>query len=393
MSFRLRIFFSIFCVFGLSLSALSGSNVMKVGLFWGNEPTAVMISPVIGEYEVYADGEKLDDLSREGLRLLMLTAVGSQIELKSLKKKLGRYSRIEFRRKSWGCNIRIKASTPSRPAKVFYDNLLIRSTGKLKLTNQVYIEHYIAGVVESEAGSKEPLEYYKVQAIICRTYALSNLRRHAGEGFHVCDKVHCQVYHHRSTTNPDIVKAVEGTKGLVIVDSEIELITAAFSSNCGGTTCNSENVWTNPLPYLRSINDTFCLEENHARWEKTVSRGSWLNYLEKSWSYPIGDSAYQKMVVNFCPEHRAFKLSPNDPHIPLKIIRRDWKLQSAYFTIKEEGDNIRFLGRGYGHGVGLCQEGAMRMAKMGVPYNQILHHYYTDVHLINLAVIDFFRSE
>ncbi|MGD1848916.1 MAG: SpoIID/LytB domain-containing protein [Salibacteraceae bacterium] len=393
MRFHLSLLIACFSFLGLCSSSFATTNVVKVGLFWKNEPTAVMISPVIGSYEVFADGKRLDDLSREGLRLLMLTASGNQIELKSLKKKLGKFSRVEFRRKSWGCNIRIKASTPSHPAKVFYDNLMVRSNGKLKIVNQVYIEHYIAGVVESEAGSKEPLEYYKVQAIICRTYALSNLRRHAGEGFHVCDKVHCQVYHHRSTTNPDIVKAVNATKGLVIVDSEIELITAAFSSNCGGTTCNSESVWTNPLPYLRSVNDTFCLEENHARWEKTVSRTAWLNYLEKHWNYPVNDTAYQKMVVNYCPEHRAFKLLPDHPHIPLKIIRRDWKLQSAYFNIKEEGDSIRFVGRGYGHGVGLCQEGAMRMAKEGVPYNQILHHYYTDVHLINLAVIDFFRSD
>ena len=67
--------------------------------------------------------------------------------------------------------------------------------------------------------------------------------------------------------------------------------------------------------------------------------------------------------------------------------------RSTYFNIRVEGELVVFEGSGFGHGVGLSQEGAMRMANLGYSYTEILHYYYTDVHLVDLAVIEFFREE
>jgi stage II sporulation protein D len=77
----------------------------------------------------------------------------------------------------------------------------------------------------------------------------------------------------------------------------------------------------------------------------------------------------------------------------LERVRADWKFNSAYFTIWPNGDQVVFEGRGFGHGVGLCQEGAMRMAESGYDFSAILHHYFADVHLVDLGSIDFFRDE
>src|SRR5690606_6809159 len=110
---------------------------------------------------------------------------------------------------------------------------------------------------------KPSKEYFKLQGIICRTYALNNLHTHTIEGYNLCDQVHCQAYHGK-TFYEDIVSAVMQTRGIVIVDSDISLITAVFHSSCGGQTVNSEDVWSKSLYYLRAVRDSFCLNAPNA---------------------------------------------------------------------------------------------------------------------------------
>ena len=79
--------------------------------------------------------------------------------------------------------------------------------------------------------------------------------------------------------------------------------------------------------------------------------------------------------------------------IPLKTIRADFKLKSTFFSIKQKGDMVLLNGRGYGHGVGVCQEGAMQMAKLKYSYKDILNFYYKDVYLVNLTALSYFKQE
>jgi stage II sporulation protein D len=79
--------------------------------------------------------------------------------------------------------------------------------------------------------------------------------------------------------------------------------------------------------------------------------------------------------------------------IPYKTIRSDWQLKSAYFSIVERNDSVVICGRGYGHGVGLCQEGAIRMAQLGYSHSYIINFYYKDVEIVDLSRLDFFREE
>jgi len=110
--------------------------------------------------------------------------------------------------------------------------------GKVMMVNETYVDDYIAGVIEAEAGPRLPPEYYKVQALITRTYVLAHLRRHETEGFNVCDKEHCQVYKGISSKSPEIPLAVSSTSNLVLGDSAGAFIQATFFSNCGGYTVN-----------------------------------------------------------------------------------------------------------------------------------------------------------
>jgi stage II sporulation protein D len=250
----------------------------------------------------------------------------------------------------------------------------------------VNIENYVGGVVEAEAGKDRPLEYYKVQSIISRTYALANFRRHATEGFQLCDQVHCQVYQGECRYEPLIPVGVMKTKGIVLVDSEISLITASFSSNCGGKTRNSEEVWSKPLSYLKSVSDTFCLNGDHATWKKSISRRDWENHKKHNTinaSFKAGKGASMDDTFS------EFLYWKQD----LNAIRTYFKLNSTRFVIEENANTVNFLGQGFGHGVGLCQEGAIRMAELGYSYKEILELYYTDVHLIQLSTLEFFKSD
>jgi stage II sporulation protein D len=244
---------------------------------------------------------------------------------------------------------------------------------------------YIAGVVEAESGTSQNLEYYKVQSVICRTYALANKTRHAQSGYHLCDAVHCQVYHGMAEINPDITSATMETSDVVVVDQDINLITTAFHSNCGGQTINSEDVWSKSVPYLKAVTDTFCLDMRNSTWTKNIKTANWMGFLRKKGITHQSDSL-RKFAFSHHRTHFA-------PQIHLKDIRSAFQLKSTYFQASEQNGSMNFKGRGYGHGVGLCQEGAMKMSTLGYDYIEILHFYFTDIHVVPLSNFHLFKEE
>lgn len=352
----------------------------------------MLIAANDGGYNVYADGNLLIDL-KEG-QSLTVSSRGEKVSLKTSSKSYGHFNSVRLERKKWGNTFKLKSLTPSKRTRIYNDNIRILPDGpKLKMINDVYIEHYVAGVVEAESGKGRTLEYYKVQAIIARTYALSNLDKFKALGYQLCDKVDAQVYRGKSRHDANIPKAVYATNSMVLVDSDINLITAAFHSNSGGYTCNSEDVWTKPVSYLKAKPDSFSLGQPNAKWKKVIPKRKWLNYLSSDYNYPVNDPLYLDYALDYCPDQRERFLTPFGNLVLLTKVRRDLGLRSTYFTIKQEGDMVVFEGRGFGHGVGLSQEGAMNMALKGYSFTEILHYYYKSVHLVDLSVIDFFKEE
>ncbi|MDQ3101357.1 MAG: SpoIID/LytB domain-containing protein, partial [Bacteroidota bacterium] len=266
-----------------------------------------------------------------------------------------------------------------------------RVNGALLLIDKIPIEEYTAGVVQAEAGRDHHIEYYKLQSVSCRTFALSNIRKHTSEGFQLCDGVHCQAFHGKAW-HDSIYMAVEATRNLVLVNSHIELIHSTFHSNCGGETVNAEDCWSKSESYLRAIKDTFCLLSPHSNWNRTLSRSEWLGYLQKRYSVNLLDTVQLEAISNYEPTCRDLYLGNTWPLVPLKFVRQDLKLNSTFFSVKTTGEEVQLTGRGFGHGVGLCQEGSMKMARSGRSYVDILHHYYTDVHLVDLSALAFFKD-
>lgn len=372
----------------------TNAAIVSVRIFTAKVINTFIFSPLVGTYTVYGDGIPLNDCDASGI--FQMSIENDSILLKTFERTIGKYAAIRIYSLSDASSFKIKSVIPQNKVRTYDGNIEVSLSIDKKqflLVNKVDLEKYIAGVVQSESGSKTSLEYYKLQSIICRTYLLANINRHILDGYEVCDDVHCQAYLNKNKEE-DIFKAVYETKGLVVVDNDLNLITAAFHSNCGGQTCNSQDVWAVPTTYLKSIKDTFCLNQPHARWQRSIPTEDWKVYLQLKHKYPVDDSVKFIVATSFLQDNgRSIFFMDKDLKIPLKIIRADFQLKSTYFSIEQKGDMVIFSGRGYGHGVGLCQEGAMHMSDLNYSYKDILNFYYKDVHLVDLNALNYFKQE
>lgn len=366
--------------------------MLNIGVLANKKVTSFIFSPQVGSYNIYTENGKLLEISIEDI--VQLSYSNNNITLKTLDKDLGSFKKVKFIGTSWRNSFKIKTNKPEGKITFYEDNLLVSINNyynQLTIINNVDIDNYVGGVVESEVGRSPPAEYFKLQAIICRTYALKNIDRHQPEGFSLCDQVHCQAYNGQPKSII-IKEAAIATKNIVIVDSDINLITATFYSNCGGQTANSEDVWRQSVYYLRSVTDTFCRKENNAIWTKKIPKTDWINYLTDKHNHPK-DELYQECGLDYFQCRREQYFENQNIKIPFVDLRKDWNLKSALFDVVATDNEIILQGKGYGHGVGLCQEGAMRMAKLGYSYAEILHFYYKDVHMIDLQALDFFKED
>jgi stage II sporulation protein D len=251
----------------------------------------------------------------------------------------------------------------------------------LLLINTCDIEKYIAGVVKAEGGGGRSEEYFKTQAVIARTYTYRYFNKHIIDRYNLCDDTHCQSFS-GITGDSLIINAVRATKDMVITTPDSILIISAFHSNCGGETSPSEYVWVTDQPYLKRIVDTYCLGSRNALWDKKISLTEWTDFLKKNgYSGTLTDPS----VFNFNQTSRVPDYIVGSFSIPLHTIRTGLNLKSSYFSVYADSDSLLLKGKGYGHGVGLCQEGAMIMSLKGFKYEDIINFYYTGVKIMKIG--------
>lgn len=345
----------------------------------------------LGTYQLLGDGRMIADC--RPLMDFKLSVDGDSIEVRKNDILMGRFRYIKFVSDN-GSELKLKLSNPDRKVRTYQDDLSFSvSEGFIKTINEIVLDNYIAGVTEAEAGSRSSIEFYKVQAILARTFALAHINKHVLEGFSLCDQVHCQAYYGKPR-DQNIYKAMAGTEGKVVVDDNLNLITAAFHSNSGGQTANSEDVWGSHTTYLRSVVDSFSAKMPNARWERRMLKEDWLSYLKLKHNFPVDSEEEKQAALNFRQDTRKIFLECNNSRVPLKNIRLDLQLKSTFFSVTQiNKDSVLFVGRGYGHGLGMCQEGAMRMVKLGYSYTDVLNFYYQDIQLIDLHKLSFFKDE
>jgi stage II sporulation protein D len=364
---------------------------LQIRLYAHLKVNTISINVVKGTYKVLADGNLIAEAGDESQFKLILR--GDSVQLNHNDKIIGNFKYLKFVGSDVD-EIKIKLVNPDRKPRVYQNNVSFSVNEQyIRIINDVILDNYIAGVTEAEAGSRSNVEFYKVQAILARTFALAHINKHVAEGFSLCDQVHCQAYYGKPKDG-NISKAIEETKGKVVVDENLNLIVAAFHSNSGGQTANSEDVWGSHTTYLRSITDTFSIKMPNSKWERRMLTDDWLTYLKLKHNFPTDQPEGKEIALNFKQDQRKVFLECSNSRVPLKNIRQDLQLKSTFFSITEiNKDSVLFRGRGYGHGLGMCQEGAMRMSKTGYSYTQILNFYYKNIQLIDLHKLSFFKDE
>ncbi len=311
--------------------------------------------------------------------IIVINAIGNSCSISKNGDLLGSYASIDLSSLASHPYFKMQMILPSMKTTFYQDNMRFTSNdSKLSIINDVELNHYVAGVIESEIGNVKNDELLKVQAVISRTYALKHIDRHKAEGFELCDQVHCQVYHGKARFNSMILPAVDSTHYEVIQDENGDLIEAVFHANCGGQTVNSEDVWSKKRSYLRSVVDTFCTTEKQAHWVKEIDKQKWLNFISmksgKATSNPC----------EFSNEFRLIKIPCAD--VFTEDMRDEFRLRSTFFSVRETQDKVILNGRGFGHGVGMCQEGSIKQAKLGIDYKAIIMFYYTTIQIVNIAI-------
>jgi stage II sporulation protein D len=257
------------------------------------------------------------------------------------------------------------------------------------ITKELRLEDYILGVLAAEGSTEEQPEALKALAIAARTFALKNLGRHVDDGYDFCTSTHCQRFIEPANerTRPSIVAAVRETNGMVLRDNSGQLVDSYFSASCGGATANLQTLWGVRGPvYLRGVPDEYCASMPHHSWIDTIPAAQLLKALRSDARTDPGPTLADVVVTRRDATGRAESIAIEGEHRravsgwDFKIIvgrSLGWNLlKSSRFEIARSGSSFVFRGSGFGHGLGLCQEGAHVMAQRGAGYSQILAKYF-----------------
>jgi len=354
---------------------------VRIGLFDDQSAKTIVFHCVGGSYHAYGDSEFYREINIG--ELIYVSLMDGKLLLMDGELHWGAFNRLEIKEAASASNFRLKLVDPAWDPRQYPGSLEINLFhGTIQLINKLPLDEYLAGVVETESGSTAGSEFFKAQAILCRSYAIKNWDKHPGQNFNLCDNTHCQAYHGASEANPIIHDAVLATHGLVLADQSSSIVSAIFHSNSGGETQRASDVWNSGEEYLQAVLDPFSLGQRNAQWEKSISLSHWKEYLRQKCQSDISKLNDDQLLI--LQDHRKkFFILGNDS-IRLADIRNDLMLRSAFFSMERLNDSILIRGKGYGHGVGMSQEGAMEMASQGFSASDILRFYFFNVQIIEI---------
>ncbi len=379
MLFKARNFAPAF--FGLFFAVSVNSQLVKISLTWASQDQLLVYQSLSDDVVLLNNDSFPIEIARiEALDKVEMSVFNGKVSLVRNGTALGNYRSVSFWANDDSPYFNLMHES-GKNFRTYPDNLVVRvKASKLHVINEAYLENYIRGVVYAEAGKHQSLEFFKVQAVSARTYALNNRDKHLREGFELCDQTHCQAYNGSYKSEPLIDKAVENTISEVIVFDNERLIDAVFSANCGGHTANSEDVWTRKVSYLRGVPDhDYCEGFSNHSWHFSIGKDE---FLSKAGHYHRVQAA--SFTIERDKSGRAKRIVLNqNPVLTIsgEELRRLFGLKSSKFQVVDSGPGLVFDGAGYGHGVGMCQDGAYYLSRMGLDYDKIISHYYHDVEI------------
>ena len=285
---------------------------------------------------------------------------------------------------------------PSRDASIIIDQRAFRGQvtfirtpdNHITVINDINVEDYIKGVLYHEVSNKWPMEALKAQAVAARTYALYSINS-ADKPYDMTNDIYSQVYGGRDSERYRTDLAVDYTRGQVLTYNN-KIIPAYFHATCGGMTEDARELWNLPdLPPLRGVPCPFCQNSPHFHWKKNFRLRDIQDALNLH-GYKVG-SIKDISIVDRDRSDRIEHLKITQKNGQELIIKgKDFRdlmgpnvLMSNNYEIAPQGYYVDFIGKGWGHGVGLCQWGALGMAQQQFNYRQILAYYYPQSVLMN----------
>ena len=268
---------------------------------------------------------------------------------------------------------------------------------KKNTIKEINLEDYVTGVVASEMPAAFGTEALKAQAVAARTYALAHVKGLGGtackngKGADLCDAVHCQVYMTKAERIKEwpkgkgeelwdkIKKAVECTSGQVLTYNNDLVMEPYYFATSSGKTENSEDVFSSSIPYLRSVESPGEEETKNFKSSKTFGYSELSRIINNNYNNAKVSSASINKRITVIDRTQAGSVKD------IKVgsitmtgtkFRTMLGLKSSNFKIKFNSSGIEVDCSGYGHDVGMSQNGANAMAKDGKSYTEILTHYY-----------------
>ncbi|UCG61398.1 MAG: SpoIID/LytB domain-containing protein [Candidatus Zixiibacteriota bacterium] len=287
---------------------------------------------------------------------------------------------------------------------------IVPNSQAIQIINIVYIEDYLRGVVPPEIGERadNELEAVKAQAVAARTYAMAHLQQYRGEPYDMKSSIIDQVYEGVKVEDRLVNKAIDLTAGSVLFYRD-QYVNAYYHSTCGGLTDDISSVWDRKdIPYLKSVSDDgACSWSKYFNWKEVFTEPQLRGRVEQYLSSDRGRELRLGKIRNInimerTPGGRIAKLSIETEIDVFRFFKDrirwvvgrtsnpDLILPSARFEVDIERDSqgevlsIVFRGSGYGHGVGMCQCGAIGLSREGWTYDDILAHYYSGTEIKKL---------
>lgn len=260
---------------------------------------------------------------------------------------------------------------------------LTRADGGVTVES-VPLEEYVARVVSGEGQPSAEPAAREALAIVVRTFALANQRRHRADGYDLCDTTHCQVLR---PVLPAARAAASATSGQVLLDRGRPAF-VFYSAHNGGTPALASEVWPGATDYAPGqAHDDACAGD--PGWTVELARADVERALRRAGA--TGTRLRGLTVVDRTPSDRAGRLRA-DGFTPSTISAHELRmavgrvsglpaLRSTAFAIAKTASGFRFSGVGYGHGVGLCVVGAGHRAARGASAAEILHAYFRDLRI------------
>lgn len=274
-------------------------------------------------------------------------------------------------------------------------HVVVRERGKgCDLINELPLEVYISTVLAKEMNSKWPLEALKAQAVAARSYAFhkkitKQVNQEKGhETFYDLENSQKhQVNGSYSDATAKTLRAAKETSGEVLALKSGMLTPVFYHSKCGGKTLTPDQVWDESIQGYVSVDCPFCHTHGKKQWEKKLPKNTFLRLVKKAMSFfhkknifisqanaKIVPDSKQNTVLRFYKDDQLNSVQKSR----IRQLMGASKLLSNYYHVEDQGNFVTLYGKGYGHGVGMCQYGAFELAKRGYNYKQILAHYFPE---------------